>query len=27
VLHNHFYGFRQDSLEVVWSLDARGRLQ
>jgi D-serine deaminase-like pyridoxal phosphate-dependent protein len=27
VLHNHFLGFRQDKLEVIWPLEARGFLQ
>jgi D-serine deaminase-like pyridoxal phosphate-dependent protein len=27
VLHNHFLGFRQDQLEVIWPLEARGFLQ
>lgn len=27
VLHDQFYGFRGDQLEVIWPLDGRGRLQ
>lgn len=27
VLHDHLFGFRDDRLEVVWPLEARGRLQ
>ena len=27
VLHNHFFGFRGDRLEVIWPLEGRGRLQ
>lgn len=27
VLHDHFYGFRQDRLEVVWPIQGRGKLQ
>ncbi|MFV1964269.1 MAG: DSD1 family PLP-dependent enzyme [Pirellulaceae bacterium] len=27
VLHDHFFGFRQGKLEVIWPLQARGRLQ
>jgi len=27
VLHDYLYGFRQGKLEVIWSLDARGKLQ
>jgi len=27
VLHDHFLGFRGDRLEVIWPLEARGRIQ
>ncbi len=27
VLHDHFYGFRNDALEVVWPIQGRGKLQ
>lgn len=27
VMHDHFLGFRQDRLEVVWPLEGRGRIQ
>jgi 3-hydroxy-D-aspartate aldolase len=27
VLHDHFLGFRRGSLESVWPLEARGKLQ
>ena len=27
VLHDHLYGFRHNKLEVIWSLEARGKLQ
>lgn len=27
VLHDHLFGFRDDRLEMVWPLEARGRLQ
>ena len=27
VLHNHFLGFRNGNLEVIWPLEGRGRLQ
>ena len=27
VLHDEFYGFRNDRLEVVWPILARGKLQ
>ena len=27
VLHDHFHGFRNDTLEVVWPIEGRGRLQ
>ena len=27
VLHDQFYGFRGEQLEVIWPLEGRGRLQ
>lgn len=27
VLHDHLYGFRRNKLEVIWPLEARGKLQ
>jgi D-serine deaminase-like pyridoxal phosphate-dependent protein len=27
VLHDHFYGFRDGRLEVIWPLEGRGKLQ
>ena len=27
VLHNHLFGFRKGRLEVIWPIEARGRLQ
>ena len=27
VMHNHFFAFRGDKLEVIWPLEGRGRLQ
>ena len=27
VMHNHFFAFRDDKLEVIWPLEGRGRLQ
>ena len=27
VMHDYFFGFRQDRLEVIWPLEGRGKLQ